>query len=270
MRIGILGCGYIGEAAAIHWRNKGNIVTAATRRPDRAPHLASIADHVFLLSQPLELFLKQLDALLISVAPDSSASYADTYLQTAQRVAAALPNAPDLRNILYTGSLSVYGDHQGKWIDEETPPAPQNENSQILLETEKTLLNCCSDKRKVCIFRLGEIFGPERKIQERIRRTISSPFPGDGSSFTNLIHRDDCVGALDFALKHHLDGIYNLCNDFHVTRRQFYETICRQENLPSVRWDPTKKSSHQGNRRASNQKLKEAGFLTMWNDPFVV
>lgn len=255
MRIGILGCGYIGEAAALHWKEQGHIVTATTRHPNRIPHLQTIADHVFLLNSPLEEFLAKQEALLIAVAPDTHSDYAATYLQTAQQVANT--KSPSLKHILYTSSLSVYGDHQGNWVDENTPPSPIGENGRILLEAEEALR---ASHTPTCIFRLGEIYGPGREIEQRIRRTIHSPFPGDGSSYTNLTHQTDCVRALDFALKNNLQGIYNLCGDYHVPRRLFYEEICKKENLPPVQWDPTRKSLHAGNRRASNSKLKDAGF----------
>lgn len=262
MRIAVLGCGYVGEAAAIHWKKEGLTVTATTRQSNRIAYLQTIADHVFLLGpQPFGLFLSTQDALLISVAPDASSDYASTYLHTAQLVAKEASRTPSLKQILYTSSLSVYGDHIGNWVDETTLPAPLSENSKILLEAEQVLLNCSSENLKVCIFRLGEIYGPGREIEARIKRMIHTPFAGTGDSYTNLIHQTDIVSALDFALKKNLQGIYNLCNDIHIPRRLFYQEICQRENLPPVQWDPARTSSHQGNRRASNQKLKNEGFL---------
>lgn len=261
MKVCILGCGYVGSAAALLWRERGLTVSAVTRQTSRMAHLQTLADQVFCLdSQSLHSILAQQNALLISVAPDPSSDYASTYLKTAQLIAEQADKQPSLRQIIYTSSLSVYGDHQGNWIDEYTPPAPMNQNAKILLEAERILLSCASEHLKVCVFRLGEIYGPGREIENRLKRTISQPFAGTGSSYTNLIHLDDIVGALDFALEHHLQGIYNLCSDFHIPRRLFYQEICKREDLSSVQWDPGRASPHQGNRRASNLKIKKAGF----------
>ena len=113
MRIAVLGCGYVGEAAAIHWKKEGLTVTATTRQSNRIAYLQTIADHVFLLGpQPFGLFLSTQDALLISVAPDASSDYASTYLHTALLVAKEASRTPSLKQILYTSSLSVYGDHK--------------------------------------------------------------------------------------------------------------------------------------------------------------
>lgn len=261
MNIGILGCGYVGQAAALPWKKSGYTLSATTRQISRIPDLETIVDQVYLIdSQSFNRFLATQDILLISVAPDSPSDYAVTYLDTAKRVAERTRKLPSLRQILYTSSLSVYGDHQGEWIDEKTPPVPTTVNAKILLEAEQVLLNCATADLKVCIFRLGEIYGPGREIEERIRRTIHTSFAGTGASYTNLIHLEDIVRALDFALQHQLDGIYNLCSDEHIPRQLFYDRICKKERLPPVQWDPARTSPHQGNRRASNAKLKNEGF----------
>ena len=120
------------------------------------------------------------DALLISVAPDSSSDYTSTYLQTAQLIAKEAPKISSLKHILYTSSLSVYGDHQGNWVIKHSP-APANENAKILLETEKTLLNCSTNNLKVCVN--GEIYGPGREIENRLKRMIHSPFQAQGDPY---------------------------------------------------------------------------------------
>ena len=134
MRIGILGCGYVGEAAALHWKMEGHGLSATTRSQDRIPYLSHFIDHVYLLeSHSLAHFLSELDILLISVAPDKASDYASAYLQTAQNVVKELPKCPNLKQILYTSSLSVYGDHKGRWIDEKALALQSNENTKILL-----------------------------------------------------------------------------------------------------------------------------------------
>lgn len=263
MKIGIIGCGYVGQAAALKWKQEGHEVSATTRNPEKAAFLRTLVDHVYVLNETdsLPSFINQQEVLLISVAPDKSSDYATTYLQTARVVAEGLSQPNKIKQILYTGSTSVYGDHQGEWVDEITKINPPNENAQMLYETEKLLLDCSSATLNVCVFRLGEIHGPGRDIAQRLRRMQNQVFAGTGESFTNLIHLDDIVSALNFALIHQLNGIYNLCNDVHVSRRQLYERLCLQENLPPIQWDPTKINQHSGNKRVSNQKLKSAGFV---------
>lgn len=261
MKIGILGCGYVGQATALPWKKEGHHVAVTTRKFERVSPLKNIANEVCLLTEhSLPSFIAQQEALLISVAPDASSDYASTYLETAKRVTEQISNASNLRQIMYTSSTSLYGDQGGAWVDEEMPIQCLDNHRRILCETEQILLKTSSDNLHVCILRLGEIYGPGREIEERLKRMHHQPFAGNGESYTNLIHVNDIVNALHFALTHQLQGVYNLCSDFHMTRRQFYENICQKENIPSIQWDPTRTSVHGGNRRVSNQKIKNAGF----------
>lgn len=268
MKIGILGCGYVGQAAAKFWKDKGYFISATTRRREQIAPLQSIVHDVyFLQEQSLLSFLTDLDALLISVAPDASShsAYITTYLQTSQQIVAFLPQVSKLKHILYTSSTSVYGDFQGAWVDETTEPKPATEKAECLYQTEQTLLQAANDHLSIILFRLGEIYGPQRLITDRLKQPNRLPIPGTGEQFTNVIHLVDIIRALDFALANQLRGIFNLCNDFHESRYRLYERLCQQAQLPPVRWDPEKTSPHGGNKKVSNAKIKSLGFAFLEN-----
>ena len=261
MKIGILGCGYIGQAAAKFWKNKGHEISVTTRHSSKKEFLSPFADYVYCLDKDtLEEFLKNQEILIISVAPDSKNEYQNTYLGIADKITQCIPYLSSLRQLIYTSSTSVYGEYQGAWTDEKTLPLALNDHTKILLETENTLLQCRSASRKICIYRLGEIYGPERDILDRLKRMSSQPFPGNGENFTNMIHQEDVVNALDFALTQQLDGLFNLCNDFHIPRKEFYNKLCLINGLKPIEWDSSLKSFHGGNKRVSNDKLKKLGF----------
>jgi nucleoside-diphosphate-sugar epimerase len=196
------------------------------------------------------------DCLLLAMAADSLNNYETTYLNTAINVAKSCDSFT--KHILYTGSTSVYGDHQGSLVDESTLPLPTNMQAQILLKTEEMLLNIPSTN--VCIYRLGEIIGPGRQIVDRLKNLKRKTLPGNGGAPCNLIELQEIVLALDFALKHQLKGIYNLCNDLHLSRRELYAQLCHEYDLPAVLWDPSLPKIHGGSKIASNQKIKLEGF----------
>lgn len=262
MKIGIIGCGYVGQAVASRWIDKGHIVSATTRKPIRLAALEHLALHPFLIQNGnLKPFIESQEAILISLAPNKTTDdYTATYLKTTQQIVQALDSSPSLKQILYTSSTSVYGDQQGAWTDETAPLNFFNGQARILYETEQLLLQQDSEHLSVCILRLGEIYGPRREISARLHRMQGHPFPGTGANYTNLIHLEDIVEALDFALNHNLRGIYNLCNDLHISRRQLYAALCEQEKLAPIQWDPLIQSQHGGNKRVSNQKIKNLGF----------
>jgi nucleoside-diphosphate-sugar epimerase len=261
MRIGIIGCGYVGMKAAAFCNHLGHDVSVTTRKAEKIESLSAVAQHVCLLNDySFDGFIQNQEILLVCVAPGPGEDYRSTYLDTAHKISEALHHAPSLKQIIYTSSTSVYGDLNGDWVDETGCCIPENESGNILLQTEQTLLGCRSPGVKVCIFRLGEIFGPGRRIVDRLKKMVNTALPGNGEAYTNLIHIEDIVGAIDFALIHQLEGIYNLCNDVHLQRKEFYNQLCRQHHLPLFSWDPSLPRLHSGNKRVSNNKLKLAGF----------
>ena len=262
MKIGIIGCGYVGKAAAHYWKHQGHTISVTTRSTQRIQELELVADTVFvLLNDNLSNFIDEQEALLISIAPDRNSDYSSTYLKTACQVSQALQLNSTLKYLLYTSSSSVYGNCNGSWVDETAAIIPTNENIRILHETEQVLLNRHTPDVKTCIFRLGEIYGPDRCITNRLQRMQGISVPGNGQQFANLISLEDIVRALDFALSRQLHGIYNLCNDMHPTREQLYQELCEKEGLQMPTWDSKLVSTHSGNKKVSNEKMKQEGFI---------
>lgn len=260
-KIAIIGCGYIGKALAKYWFSKDHTITVTTRSQEKANELSQIAHNVHILAdineEDLTRVVQNQDIIVITIAADNASAYEKTYLNTAKTLAKVLAKPNSVKQIIYTSSTSVYGEHEGAWVDEMTTPAPHNAQSQILLETERILLSLKNPSTNVCLFRLGEIYGPNREIRERLRRLKGKTLPGTGENYTNLIHVDHIVTSIDQAIQRQLQGIFNLCEDFHIPRMTFYQKICQKENLPQPTWD-NKISPHGGNKRVSNAKIKHA------------
>jgi nucleoside-diphosphate-sugar epimerase len=171
-----------------------------------------------------------------------------------------LRQIPNVRQLIYTGSYAVYGDRNGAWVSEETSVAPANSNGEILRETEDVLLSAERENLRVCILRLGGIYGPNRELVKIFGRVAGTTRPGNGEDVTNWIHLDDIVGAIEFARQHNLQGIYNLVDDAHLKSRELLETLLTKHNLAQVIWDSSLKSNRPYNAKVSNQKIKDAGY----------
>lgn len=264
MDIAVIGCGYLGRKAASFWTGQNHHVTATTRHPEKLPDLAKVAQKTVLFREgdldTLSLLLANHEALVVTIGADDLAHYEEAYLKTAQmfRSLALEMNVP--RRLLYTSSTSVYGDAAGQWVDESTPLQGGSETNRILIETEKTYLSLQELGWSVVIFRLAELYGPERTLLQKIQSFQGKELPGDGTQYANMIHRDDVVHALDYALKHPLEGIYNLADDDHPLRKDLYEKVASKGGLPPVKWDPSLSGLRGGSKRVSNHKLKAEGF----------
>ncbi|NEU73512.1 SDR family oxidoreductase [Hassallia byssoidea VB512170] len=265
MNIAIIGCGYVGYAIARYWQqNSSFIVTATTTTQSRVPALQSVAQKVVVVSgndsEALQSVLQNQDVVLLSIGAKSANVYEETYLHTATNLVSVLRQIPSVRHLIYTGSYAVYGDRNGAWVSEETPVTPANSNGEILKGTEDVLLSAESENLRVCILRLGGIYGSDRELVKIFGRAAGTTRPGDGEDVTNWIHLDDIVGAIEFVRQHNLQGIYNLVDDAHLKSRELLDTLFAKHNLPSVQWDSSQTSNRPYNAKVSNQKIKDAGY----------
>ena len=264
MKVAIIGCGYVGKALAQHLPTSDYVITATRTTPGRVAELETVAHRVAVLkgndTEALSGVIQNQDAVILSVGAANADVYEDTYLGTAKAMAAVLPQAPTVKQLIYTGSYALYGDQKGEWVDEDTPIAPANQNGEIIAQTEQVLLAMSSPTLKVCIFRLGGIYGPGRELIKIFGRSAGMTRPGTGKEFSNWIHLEDIVGALTFALENPLQGIYNLVNSNPLPRGELIDRILEHHGLSKVVWDASVKSGLPYNARVSNQKIKAAGY----------
>lgn len=260
----VIGCGYLGSEVASTWRNRGTHVTATTRNPTRLDALAKIAQKGVLIKGNDEAEFAPLiagnETILISIAAEGPEHYEQAYRNTAH-IFRHLAIEMDLpRRLIYTSSTSVYGDQNARWVDEESDLLATSPQAKILIDAEEIYQSLAELGWHVCILRLSEIYGPGRELSKRIQQLQGRPLPGTGEQHTNMVHKTDCVAAIDYALRHHLEGIYNLADDDHPTRKELYKSVAKKFDLPSPTWDPTLPGLHVGNKRVSNHKIKAEGF----------
>lgn len=265
MNIAIIGCGYVGYAVAQYWQQKMTlIVTATTTTPERVPTLQTVAQKVVVTQgndpEKLKSVLQNQDVVLLSVGANKANSYQETYFNTAKTLVSILPDFPNIKQLIYTSSFAVYGDYKGALVDEDTPAIPKHDNGKILKATEDVLLAASNDKLRVCIFRLGGIFGPNRELIKIFRNAPGTTRPGDGEHVNNWIHLDDIVGAIELARQQQLQGIYNLVNDAYLSSRELLDRLFEKHNLPQVKWDQTLPSDRPYHVKVDNQKIKQTGY----------
>lgn len=266
MRLGIIGCGYVGSRVARLWHEAGNEVTVTTTSPNRVAELKAIAAKVLVLTGDdlagLGQLVKNQDVVLLSIGSKQRTPevYRQTYLETAQNLVAAIRNNPGVKQVIYTGSYGIINDKSGGVIDETIVPQPKDEFGEILAQTEQVLLSASSQDFEACILRLAGIYGQGRELIRIFQRVAGTTRPGKGESYTNWIHVEDIVRAIDFAKEQQLEGIYHLNSDQSLTTREFLAQLFAAHNLPPVIWDSSQTDQRSYNMKLSNEKLKKAGF----------
>jgi nucleoside-diphosphate-sugar epimerase len=239
MKILIIGCGYVGKAVAKLWQETGHLVTVTTTTPAKLTELKAIANQAILFkSDQLEQFSEiiadqELILLTIGASSRTEEAYKNTYLKTAQNLAKILPQNQSVKQVIYTGSYSILGNHNGAWVTEETPPQPLNESNLILQQTEQILLSL------------------------------------SGQEFSNWIHLEDIVNALELIRQKSLTGIYHLANDYPLTKQELLDKMCQKYHLPTISWTGSQPETVAYNLRLSNQKIKDTGLKLIYPETIV-
>ncbi|MEA5466536.1 SDR family oxidoreductase [Leptothoe sp. PORK10 BA2] len=257
----IIGCGYVGQEVARLWRRQGLTVTATTTSPERVEELRTVADRVLVLKgtdpEAVQDCLVDQQVVLVSVGPKRGANYGETYLGTAQTLAQVLPHTA-VQQLIYTSTYSVYGQHQGAVVTEETGVEPATANGEVIAAAERTLLGLSG--LDVCVLRLGGIYGPGRTLERIYSRAAGQTRPGTGDEWANWVHREDIVGGIEYVRSHSLSGIYNLVQDEIPTVKELIDRVCDRYHLAPVTWDPAQPSARPYNAKVSNAKIKAAGY----------
>lgn len=226
----IIGCGDIGLRVAARLLQAGQAVTGVVGSP------ASIA----------RLQAQQVGALLLDLdqqaPPDGEQVYwlapppgAGDYDPRLQRWLQSLAPAP--RKIVYLSTSGVYGDCEGRWIDEDEPLKPQTDRGRRRLDAERCLAELAARSgSSYCIVRVPGIYGPGRLPVERLRRGLPVVRDHDDPAqrrWTNRIHAEDLADAVLAAMQHGRQGAaYNISDGHPSTMGDYFSRCARLLGLP--------------------------------------
>lgn len=265
------GFGYVAQALYAQLKQEGGWTFSATaRRAEKAQWLKQLGIEAYPID---EAPLHQASHFLVSIPPEQgkgdlilSAYNSEWRDLTATRWAG------------YLSSTGVYGDHGGKWVTEETPPAPTNARARRRYQAESGWHALHRDyDLPLHIFRLGGIYGPGRNMLTRIARGDHVPVISDKTPYSNRIHIADIVQALLASIHEDADPlgeIYNLVDDTPAPTPEVVK-YCHDLlglkhpaplTLAKSGLSAMGKSFYREDRRVSNQLIKDR-FNLKWNYP---
>lgn len=167
--------------------------------------------HVFDGSAPSSSLVSVLETVTHVLLSAPPAADGDPVLAHHARDLAAAPN---LRWAGYLSTIGVYGNHDGAWVDEETPATPSSDRSRRRVVAENQWLEFGLETGKtVQCFRLAGIYGPGRGALDNIRDGTARRVVKPGQVF-NRIHVADIATVLEAAISgigHY--SIYNVTDD---------------------------------------------------------
>jgi nucleoside-diphosphate-sugar epimerase len=268
MRVLIIGCGYVGLPLGAELARQGHEVFGIRRTPETAElNAAGIKPIVGDITHPgfLALLPPDFDWVVntISSSRGSVEDYRSVYFEGTRRLIEWLQRDSRPGRYIHASSTSVYGQTDGSLVTEESRAEPASPTGQVLVDTERLLLEEARQGWPAIILRLAGIYGPGRGHLFRQLLRGEARLAGDGSRIINMIHRDDVVGAIVAALERGGPGeIYNVVDDEPAAEREFFGWLCEQlgRSLPPPASAIELAARKRGftSKRVSNRKLRLA------------
>lgn len=224
MHVLVAGCGWLGAVIARRLVERGARVTGVRRDPSKVSSLAALGVEplaVDLAAPGAEALLPDVDAVVAcqSAAGDSPEAYRAAYLDANRALLAAALRAR-ARAFVYTGSTGVFGQRDGRDVDEGTKPAPAGATGSILLEAEQLVTGASARGLRASVIRLSGLYGPGRAgLVERVRSGALALGPGDGA-WMNFCHVEDAASFVLAALDGARAGAIHHGSDAQPARRR--------------------------------------------------
>jgi len=202
--------------------------------------------------------LKDFDHILISIPPEHERDLVLKYFSKEIL-------DQNIKWITYLSATSVYGNHEGKWVDENSKTLPKSKNGIERLAVEKVWLKMYEKNNiPLQIFRLSGIYSNIYNVLERIRSGNASLIRKENQFFSR-IHVEDIANLLFLSLNKLKKGeIFNISDDKPASSEEVMKYGAKILNLPEpkeIKLEDIEsemlKAFYRESKKVSNKKVKE-------------
>ena len=205
--------------------------------------------------QNLVVKLKEADHILVSIPPKNEEDLVvknfSKFLESAK-----------VKWITYLSATSVYGDHKGEWVNENSKTNPTSDKGVARLKAENSWASLeKNNKLPVQIFRLSGIYSNEKNILVRLK-SGDVKLINKRDHYFSRIHVDDIVNILFKSLSKFKSGeIYNLSDDKPSSSKEITLYGVKMLNIKNIEVDTIKsemlKNFYNKSKKVSNKKVKD-------------
>jgi nucleoside-diphosphate-sugar epimerase len=262
MRLFVFGFGYTAAHLAERARERFATMSGVVQTEESASVLRARGLEAFVSGQDdaaIRSALLASAALVVSAPPDSRGD------PGARLLGEAIAES-GIRWIGYLSTTGVYGDCEGRWIDETAPERPQTEASRLRLGAEREWLRLGeATGRATQVFRLSGIYGPQRNALANLRKGTARRIVKPGQVF-NRVHVDDIVSTLLASMDRPRAGaVYNLADDEPAPPQDviaFAASLLGREPPPEIPFEeaalgPVAARFYGENKRLANRLIKD-------------
>lgn len=268
MHVMIFGAGYSGKAIANALKSVADTISGTTRSQNKFPNLEAAGMTPFLfggvhLNDDLIAAMGNITHLVQSIAPGVQG---DPLLALMGDDLKRF--LPKLEWMTYLSTVGVYGDHDGAWVDEESPCRPVSARSVERVAAEAAW-TAAAHKANVPLvtLRLSGIYGPGRNAFMNFEKGTARRLVKKDQVF-NRIRVEDIGAALAFLARKNEHGIFNVTDDEPSPPQDvvsFAATLMGVEPPPEQAFEtadltPMARSFYGENKRVSNAKIRSLGF----------
>ena len=179
------------------------------------------------------------------------------------------------KNIKWIGVLStssVYGNHDGDWVDENTKTVPTNQRGVNRILAENQWLEFGKEKDIATnIFRLPGIYGPGRNVLAQVKNGTRRSINKEGQIFSR-IHVLDIARVVEIAMNKSLKSeVFNVCDDLPCSSVEVNEYAAYLLQVPHpevVNYEDANLTGiaaefYKDNKKVRNQKMKDLLGVTL-------
>lgn len=206
--------------------------------------------------------------VLISAGPDENGDPVLAQLET--EIAA---RAGQFEWVGYLSTTGVYGDHNGDWVDEETPLTPATKRGIARVKAEAAWQSI--PNLPLHIFRLAGIYGPGRGPFAKVRNGTARRIIKQGQVFSRT-HVADIARILAASIqKPNIGSIYNICDNDPAPPEDVIAYAAELLNMPipeaidfeDADMTPMARSFYAESKKVRNDKIQaELGVELLYPD----
>ena len=202
--------------------------------------------------------LRSSDHILISIAPVKGE---DIVIKNFQNNF----NNSEIKWITYLSATSVYGNHNGEWVDENSDTKPTATNGIDRLNAEKSWLNFAEKKNlPLQVLRLSGIYSNQNNILARLK-TGNTKIIDKKNQFFSRIHVEDIANVLFKSLQNFKSKeIYNISDDKPTSSEELILHGLKLLNIKkpeiadlSTIESEMVKNFYKDSKKVNNKKMKE-------------